>query len=200
MRPAPQHAPPLEESLGMLERSIGYTRVSLHEVAPSLLCAPTPCSRWDLATLLDHMEDGLAALTDAAALGRVDLASLPGPASPVDVVERLKLGACSLLGAWTPRARPTDVLVGDQRLGSSLLACAGALEVAVHGWDVAVACGAVLPLPDALATDLLPLVPVLVADADRPGRFADRVDVPRGASAATALLALLGRPDPMRRG
>jgi uncharacterized protein (TIGR03086 family) len=83
--------------------------------------------------------------------------------------------------------------VADRELRSDLLAAAGSLEIAVHGWDVAQACGVDRPLPAALALELLEVVPLLVSDADRPRRFAEPLDVPRGAPAGTRLLAALGR-------
>ena len=49
-------------------------------------------------------------------------------------------------------------------------------EVAVHGWDVARACGLDAPVPPALAEELLALCHLLVHDADRPTRFAGRLD------------------------
>jgi hypothetical protein len=100
--------------------------------------------------------------------------------------------ACSLLGAWSRVARDDAVMVGDRRLSSSLLACAGALEVAVHGWDVSQATGARDPIPAALARDLLPWVDVLVTDADRPDRFDFPLDGP-SIGPSSRLLMLLGR-------
>jgi uncharacterized protein (TIGR03086 family) len=196
MRSAPIHAPPLLESLGLLERAVGYARLALQDVRPSQLGNPTPCAGWGLDTLLVHMVDSLEALTEAADLGHVTLVPSPvpspGPRSPVGSVERLRVLACSLLGSWSEVARDDDVMVGDRRLVSSVVACAGALEVAVHGWDVSWATGAHRPLPAPLARDLLPWVDVFVTDGDRPSRFGPALGVPMGGP-SSRLLALLGR-------
>ena len=88
---------------------------------------------------------------------------------------------------------PGDVTVADRGLRADLLAAAGALEIAVHGWDVAQACGVDRPLPTGLALELLDVVPLFVGDADRPRRFAEPVDVPVHARPGTRLLAALGR-------
>jgi len=183
---------PLLESLELLERSIGYTRLALQEVTPAMLCLPTPCSRWRLGALLDHMGESLETLTEAADLGQVTLTAPPGPASPVDAVERLRVRACSLLGAWSRVARDDEVLVGDRPLASSLLATAGALEVAVHGWDVSQATGVREPIPAALARDLLAWVDMLVTDDDRPHRFDHPLDGP-AIGPSSRLLRRLGR-------
>lgn len=177
----------------LLERAVAYTRTSLQLVAHADLTAPTPCSRWDLLALLRHMNDALAAFTEAAAIGYVDLVPVRGTDPGAELVERLKGRACALLAAWAHHPGPGPVAVADRELRSDLLAAAGALEIAVHGWDVARACGVDRPLPPALALELLDVVPLLVRDGDRPHRFADPVDVPPHASPGTRLLAALGR-------
>lgn len=192
MRSAPIHAPPLLESLGLLERAVGYTRSSLRDVTPAMLGNRTPCLRWDLGTLLDHMVDSLATLTEAADLGTVALRVPDGEPAPVDAVQRLRVQACSLLGAWSALARDDEVMVGDRPLASSLLACAGALEVAVHGWDVGQATGHPRPLPTLLALELLPWVGVFVTEQDRPAQFAAALDVPLSGP-SSMLLARVGR-------
>jgi uncharacterized protein (TIGR03086 family) len=190
----PSHAP-LLESLEMLERAVAYTRVQLQAVTREMLCLPTPCERWRLGALLDHMADSLDALTEAADLHHVSVADRPepaGPPSPLDVVERLQVRACSLLGAWSAVARDDDVMVGDRPLSSSVLACAGALEVAVHGWDVSQATGVRAPIPAALARELLIWADVLVGDADRPERFDHPLSGP-SVGPSSRLLMSLGR-------
>ncbi|HET6165319.1 MAG TPA: maleylpyruvate isomerase family mycothiol-dependent enzyme [Marmoricola sp.] len=182
----------LGEALGMLERAVGYTRLALQHITPEMLCLPTPCSRWRLAALLDHMGESLEALTEAADLGQVAPAAPPGPPSPVDAVERLRVGACSLLGSWSAVAHDDAMTVGDRPTTSSSLARAGALEIAVHGWDVSQATGIREPIPAALARDLLPWVGDLVGDFDRPDRFDYPLDGP-AIGPSSRLLRDLGR-------
>jgi uncharacterized protein (TIGR03086 family) len=191
---APSHAP-LLESLEMLERAVGYTRVQLQAVSREMLCLPTPCEGWRLGALLEHMAESLDVLTEAADLGHVALSDVPAlecTPSPVDAVEQLRVRACSLLGAWSAVARDDAVMVGDRPLSSSLLACAGALEVAVHGWDVSQATGVRAPIPAALARDLLIWADVLVGDEDRPERFGYPITGP-SVGPSSRLVMLLGR-------
>jgi hypothetical protein len=80
-----------------------------------------------------------------------------------------------------------------------LLAAVGAVEIAVHGWDVAQACGRPRPLPPALAADLFPVARCVVADGDRGVRFAEPVGVPTRSCPGDRLVAFLGRrPGPPR--
>ena len=190
------------DGAALLERAVGYTRTSLQLAVSVDPAARTPCERWDLLTLLQHMNDALAAFTDAAEIGYVDLVPIrgagsgsahrePGPIPPL--VDALRRRACALIAAWTHHPGTGDIAVSDRELRSDLLAAAGSLEIAVHGWDVAQACGVDRPLPAALALDLLDVVPLFVGAADRPARFAERVDVPLHARPSTRLLAAVGR-------
>ena len=192
-------APPSPHRLdgpALLERAVGYTRTALQLVASADLRAATPCEAWNLLALLRHMNDSLAAFTEAAEIGYVDLVPVRGTDPAAELVDRLKKRACALLGAWAEHPGHGPVTVHDRELRSDVLAAAGALEITVHGWDVAQACGADHPVPPALALELLDIVPVLVSAADRPGRFADPVGVPLHAKPSVRLLALLGRGAP----
>ncbi len=182
----------------LLERAIGYTRVSLALVTPELMAAPTPCARWDLRSLLVHMEDSLTSLHEAGTVRRVGVRVTPRR-PPVDLVGALRARACQILAEWSAdqdRMSPggsRDVVVDGRPLTSPVLTSAGALEVTVHGWDVATACGARRPIPDDLANDLLRIAPVLVTEADRPGRFRPALGPSADASPGEKLLAYLGR-------
>jgi uncharacterized protein (TIGR03086 family) len=185
--------PPVLAGAALLERAVGYTRTSLQLVAGTPPDAPTPCARWDLRALLRHMNDSLAAFTDAADIGYVDLAPVRGADDLEGLVEGLKSRACALLAAWAHHPAAGDISVSGHELRSDLLAAAGALEIAVHGWDVARACGVDRPLPAALAIELLDVVPLFIHAEDRPARFAEPVDVPLHARPSDRLLAAVGR-------
>ena len=75
---SPDPLPDLLAGPELLERAVGYTRTSLQLVAGTDLTAPTPCARWDLLGLLRHMNDALAAFTEAAEIGYVDLVPVRG--------------------------------------------------------------------------------------------------------------------------
>jgi uncharacterized protein (TIGR03086 family) len=186
--------PPLLDGVGLLERAVDYALGSLDAVSADDLGRPTPCAEWDLRALLDHLNDSLLALHEAAALGQVypdigDYAAGPS----VDPVAVLRDRATRLVGAWTPPAPRREVAFGDLSLTTAIVTTTGALEVAVHGWDVARACDTDRTIPAGLADDILDVVPVLVAADDRPDRFAAAVEPPFGAAAGDRLVAFLGR-------
>jgi|SRR6266487_1452770 uncharacterized protein (TIGR03086 family) len=187
-------APPVA-GVALLERAVGYALGSLHLVTPAAMSRRSPCRGWDLRALLGHMDDALVALQEAVDLARVGLDSSQGdgdPAGGLDPVARLRDRACRLLGAWTS-ADGRMVSVGGRPLPATVLTSAGALEIAVHGWDVAEACGRRRPIPPPLAQELLVIAPLLVTGADRGVRFAAPVDLPSSASPSDQLIAYLGR-------
>lgn len=177
----------------LLERAIGYTLGSLHLVTREAMSEPTPCPDWDLRALLAHMNDSLVALQEAVDIGHVDLGVSQAVDPAVDPVAALRDRACALLGAWTNAGGTEEVSIQDRPLTNSIVTSAGALEIAVHGWDVAQACGRSRPIPGPIAEELLPLAPLLVTEADRPGRFAAAIRASPSAVPGERLLAFLGR-------
>jgi uncharacterized protein (TIGR03086 family) len=189
----------LTGGFALLERAMAYTLGSLQLVTPEVMAAPTPCAAWTLRALLLHMNDSLQTLHEAIACGHVDLVAHPAAdyGDPVaDPVGTLRNRACGMIGAWATDRGPTHITIADSGMPAGLVAATGAVEVAVHGWDVARACGTTRPLPPPLAAELLPLVQLIVDDTDRPHRFAAPEDVRPTATASDHLLAHLGRhPD-----
>ena len=177
----------LTGAVELLDRALAYTRGGLALITPDRLGDPTPCTRWNLAALLGHMDDGLDAFTEAAT-GSVRLR----PGEGVPRVAAIQAKACALLGWWCEHP-PPDVRVGDVPMPPALLVGTAALEITVHGWDVHQALGTGHQVPAGLAEELLPIALLTVDDADRPARFAARRAVPDDAPAARRLLAHLGR-------
>jgi len=178
----------LDEAVELLDRALAYTRVALAGVTEHALTRPTPCAGWSLDELLDHMADSLDAFTEAAT-GRVPLTSAAPPLG--DRLAGLQQRACALLGAWTA-APPGRVVVGDAPAPGSLVIATAALEITVHGWDVAQATGHALPVPEALAERLLAVARAVVTEDDRGSRFGPARPA-RGPSYEQRLLGFLGR-------
>lgn len=181
--------------VALLERAVYYALGCLQLVGVDALTHATPCPEWDLTALLWHLDDTLVAMLEGVTGRRVELGdawgTLPPVGDPVGVVRshaRELIGACSR----AEQSRRTVAIAGLP-ISTALVATTGAIEIAVHGWDVAQSCGRHRPLPPRLATELLELVPLFVTGPDRPGRFGAPVELPRGASPADRLVAFLGR-------
>ncbi len=190
-------APAIARRASLLEAAVAYTSSTLPLAAASSPDLRTPCGDWALVDLLLHMDDALEAFHEAAG-GHVSPPVPRHPASPGALVQRLRFSACRLLAAWSHPV-PACVDVGELPLPTTVLLDAAALEIAVHGWDVAVTTGGP-PLPDSLAGRLLPVVDRVVDRGDvGPGRrFAAPAPLPPVAPLDVVLLARVGRRAPQR--
>jgi uncharacterized protein (TIGR03086 family) len=178
----------------LLEQAVGYALATAALATPRLLPRATPCAGWDLRALVLHVGDSLGVLTDALQAGQVGDGPLPGhgPTTEADPVACLRRQARDLLGACAS-AEERLVAIADRELTASMVTAAGAIEIAVHGWDISAACGARQPVPPGLAAALLPLAPLLIPRTTRAGLFADPVPVPEAACPGDRLVAFLGR-------
>jgi uncharacterized protein (TIGR03086 family) len=185
-------------AIGLLVGAISYMLGVCAPIGPAEMTLPTPCADWDLAMLLGHLCQSMADLETALRTGRLDLEE---PASAGgDPVEALRDLAAQLLCAGYCFGGPERfVAVGGLPMPAGLVACTGAVEIAVHGWDVSAARARAgrntdvrgTPIPAGLAARMLGLSPLLVAG--REGLFAVPVEVPAQASPGDRLVGYLGR-------
>jgi uncharacterized protein (TIGR03086 family) len=179
----------------LLEPAIGYALTAAAAVTPEFLSCATPCRGWDLRTLLRHACESLAAICEGIDAGCIGLyPDAEGADVASDPARAFRDGAAQLLRASAAPVREHEVVhIADRLLPASAMASAGALEIAVHGWDISRACGRCQPIPRALAADLLAIAPLLIPNADRHPLFAAPVSVPPEASPSDRLAAFLGR-------
>jgi uncharacterized protein (TIGR03086 family) len=181
---------------GLLEHAVSYTLATAGQATPQLLPLPTPCEQWDLQALLAHVSDSLAVLAEAMTARQIGLGPPPThePAADADPVACLRRRARGLLAACAAAsAEERLVAIADRELTTSMITATGAIEIAVHGWDISAACGIPRPIPPPLAAALLPLAPLLIPRATRAGLFAAPVSVPESACPGDRLVAFLGR-------
>jgi len=169
-------------------------------VAADQLAAPTPCSDWTVAQVLQHAAGDQRAYAQAITgtdgpdgdpfdpSGELDgdVEALVGPA----------IAASSRAFATVDAAATTPVPVPPGQLPGSEAAAAAALDAGVHAWDLAVATGQPSPLDDDLAAPLLDLARRLVEPLRQWGAYAAAVpagpDVP-AEPVVDELLRYLGR-------
>ncbi|QPP08509.1 TIGR03086 family protein [Streptomyces bathyalis] len=186
----------------LLERALGYALCAVRPVTAPALNRRTPCGRWDLRALLWHTSDSLAALCEGIEDGYVGLEPPPAPAGggvgrgADDPASAFRAAASRLMGAWAGSGSPAGRLVAidDMPLTAAALARTGALEIAVHGWDIAQATGLPRPVPAALATELMRTARQLVPRPEaRHPLFGAPIRVPAEADPSDRLVAFLGR-------
>ena len=186
----------------LLEQAISYAGRSVLDVTPALLPRPTPCRGWNLGMLLRHASESLAALHEGTVTGHVALTSAtPDRDLAADPARAFCDRAGRLLAARAtagPRHQVFDI--GDLPLPAIAMECAGAIEIAVHGWDIAQACGHNRPIPDALAASLLAIAPLLIPEAGRHPLFSPPLTAAARACLGDRLVAYLGRNPPTQLG
>ena len=207
----------LSGATGLLAGAISYALGVCALIEPGEMSLPTPCADWDLGMLLAHLGDSMADLEMALRTGYLDPEGPPEQAAgdPVEVLrDRAARLLCACYGYGIQEIPESFVTVGGLPLPAGLVACTGAVEIAVHGWDVSAArgrasraggrgvggaggtggaggAGGAEPIPAALARRMLRLCPLLVAG--REGLFALPVELPAGASPGDQLVGYLGR-------
>ncbi|MCW2762245.1 MAG: hypothetical protein JWR85_2446 [Marmoricola sp.] len=180
-------------SVAVLDSAVTWTHSCLQLARVSPLSLPTPCDGWDLGQLLAHMDESLVAIGEAASLGHVSVDPQPLPPGSGELVDRIVQRACRTRAAWQRRITSAPVGVGDLALGRDTIALVGALEIAVHGWDVARATGDQRQLPEDLAVRLYDVALAVVTPTERGRRFAPAVPVAASEPTSVRLLAHLGR-------
>jgi len=181
----------------LLEQAISYAGRSVLDVTPALLPRPTPCRGWNLGMLLSHASESLAALHDGTVTGHVALISAtPDRDLAADPVRTFCDRAGRLLAARAIAGPRQALDIGDLPLPAIAMECAGAIEIAVHGWDISQACGHNRPIPDALAASLLAIVPLLIGESGRQPLFSPPVTAASRAGPGDRLVAYLGRKPP----
>ena len=180
-------------SVAVLDSAVTWTHDCLQLARSSPLRLSTPCDDWDLGQLLAHMQDSLDAFAESAQLGHVDVGSRPADPDASRIIDRLIQRACATRAAWHQRITSAPIGVDDLRLGRDTVVLVGALEIGVHGWDVARATGQARQMPEDLAVRLYDVALAVVAPEERGHRFGPAVPVSAAAPASTRLLAHLGR-------
>jgi len=190
----------------LLDQAISYAARSVLDVRPALLPRPTPCRGWNLDMLLRHASESLAALHDGTVTGHVALIpAVPDRDPAADPARTFCDRASRLLAARAATGRGRQVLdIGDLPLPAIAMECAGAIEIAVHGWDISQACGQNGPIPDPLAATLLAIAPLLIPETGRHPLFSPPVRATAQARPGDRLVAFLGRkplagPQPLAR-
>ncbi|MFD9461285.1 TIGR03086 family metal-binding protein [Streptomyces sp. NPDC060027] len=185
------------EGIELLTRAHARLRDVVAGVPAGAWGAPTPCSEWTVRQVLNH------ARLDQQAYGAAITGSGWPDGDPFHPVDGLEADAAAALdkvladvadvyGGLSADAEEVATPLGPLPFG--VAAAAGAMDAAVHAWDIAVATGQESPLDDDLAAGI-GLAADRLADHLRNafGVFAAAREVPEGAGRAEALLAFLGR-------
>jgi uncharacterized protein (TIGR03086 family) len=158
----------------------------LDEIEPSDLSAPTPCTDYDIAALLDHLTRSMVLLAGSAGVRlEAPVSGAPG--------QRVVVLAEATGRAWDERGLDGEVVVGSRTRPAALAHAIVLLELVVHGWDLAAALGRPYSVDDEVVDHLLGHVPLLITPDKRGHGFAPEVPVPADAAPLARLIAVTGR-------
>ena len=158
--------------------------------------APTPCTEWDLRTLLNHTILWTAYSAERRArdeplpdgLTSTDFTAQPGYAEAYAAQLDKAVAAWSDPDAWTRELNVMGNPTPSDGVGALLVA-----EMVLHGWDIAKATGQDYRCDDAVARNVLKTVEAQGELFRQYQGFAAIVPVPDDAAAFDRALALSGR-------
>lgn len=185
------------EGIELLTLSHERLRAVTAGVPEGAWSAPTPCSEWTVAQVLEHArldQQAYGAAVTGTGWPEADPFH-PAGAVGVDATAELDKVLSGVAGVYAELpADAQEVATPLGPLPPLVAAAAAAMDAAVHAWDIAVATGQASPLDDALAGGVR-LAADRLADhlRDSFGVFAPAREVPEDAGAAESLLAFLGR-------
>ncbi|MBE8526017.1 maleylpyruvate isomerase family mycothiol-dependent enzyme [Amycolatopsis sp. H6(2020)] len=177
----------------MLAAALDHAVASAGEVGLADLGRPSGCVGWTVAEVLAHLVRSLRCVATSLASGAVPPIPVPpeGPFTARSLRRDLGQAAAALTVAATDLRGRRSVAVDGLPLACHQLIVVGAIEAAVHGWDVDQA----RAIPGELAGRLLAELPSVLDRGIRRGVFAEPVALPVGRPAGERLLAALGRDD-----
>lgn len=182
----------------LVSRAADYACGAADTVSAELLSRPTPCSRWNLQMLLRHTCESVAALHEGLTTGRVALFPPSGNQQPSDLTCLLRERLSMLVEQWSVTDGGRAVTVAGQDITVPVMAGVAALEIAVHGWDIAQTGGDERSIPADLARELLCIAAELLSDDNRHPLFAPAIPAAETTCPGDELLAFLGRrPGPV---
>lgn len=187
------------DPLTLLSAALDQTGAIIVGIRDDQQHLPTPCRSWDVTELVAHLVHDLTQFTERASGGTPDW-SAPSATVEGNPVDAYRSGANALVQAWraagdlsgtiempgmgeVPKRSPLDMQIA---------------ELAVHGWDLAVATGQSRDLnPEvggaALTWGRTALGPQFRGGEDEGKAFGPEVDLPQDAPLYDRLAAFFGR-------
>src|ERR1700731_3170071 len=164
--------------------------------AGTALDQKTPCTDWDLRTLLNHMILWTSYSAERRAYGESvaeELRTKDFPAEP-GYAQAYQAQIAKAVDAWSkPEAWEGDRNVMGSATPAADIAAMLIAEMVLHGWDIAKATGQDYHCDDAVARDVLKTVKAQGELFRQYQGFAAIVRVPDDATALDRALALSGR-------
>jgi len=193
---------------GYLEPVLDQLAEVVQHTTPDTLGGPTPCRRYDVSTLRDHVLGWLqffaAAFADPARTGqRPDPDGYHAADDDRDLADVVRGSSRTLLDAVRGGVLDGQVVVSQSRMDGPAAFGMVLGEYLVHGWDLAVAVGAPWTPPEQACETALEFFQGMVQPeyrGEEGGFFGEEVPVAPDAPALERLLGFAGRRPDWTRG
>lgn len=183
------------DPLTRLQAGVDQAAVVMDGIRPADYDAPTPCPEWNVRTLMNHMVGALVMFREVAAQGQVDPALLAKDHLGDDPAGSLRSAGAAAVAGWSAPGKldgtanlPFGELPAPFALGLP------AMDMLVHGWDLATATGQTVEWNPELVRDVLAYSEETFVDPKMRGTdFGPPVPVDDDADEMTRLVSFLGR-------
>jgi uncharacterized protein (TIGR03086 family) len=180
-------APEPMDKLNAAEASLAVCQRVLREVRTTDGTAPTPCAKFTVDDLIEHL---LGSLSHLGAMAGAEA----GVSTSGQVEARVADVAQPTLEAWRKRGIDGTVPFGGGEMPASMAVNILSVEFLVHAWDFARATSQDVAVSEALGEYVLGLARELISPQLRDGdRFAAEIEIGPDAGAIDRLLAFTGR-------
>jgi uncharacterized protein (TIGR03086 family) len=185
------------QSVSDLGRALDQAQSVLSGVTPSQFSETTPCAKWNVKDLSNHMVGG-AMMFGMVTRGETtpEMTDVPDFTSG-DIVSTFDAARKSVLAAWEePDVFEREMVFPFATLPAEMAARVQLMEVVLHTWELAQATGQVGSLDDSLAETVLTFAGAIAPDSLRNAEgepFAFVVAEPDSAPPYAKLAALMGR-------
>jgi uncharacterized protein (TIGR03086 family) len=177
-------------------RALDATGVVVDGVTRDQWDLPTPCTGWDVATLLNHVIAGNWWAAELAAGATIESVGdrLDGDVIGDDAGAAYRKSAAAAAAVFeAPGAMEAPCAVSYGPVPGSVYAGHRFVDVLLHGWDLAVASGQYAHLDPELAAAAMELLSAQEDMVRSSGLFGEQLEVPANAGAEAKLLAFVGR-------
>jgi uncharacterized protein (TIGR03086 family) len=175
-----------------IDRATAFAAENVNRVRPDDLSKSTPCTKFDVRMLLNHM---IGNLDMAATAARGEKASFPEGdqfgSDPGAAYEERRQDLLSGVRGAGALERDWELPFGT--LAGSMMASILFMEHLTHGWDVAKATGQDTTMPGDLVTECMALALPMDELLRTPGVCGPAVRVPETASSQDKFIAFMGR-------
>jgi uncharacterized protein (TIGR03086 family) len=173
--------PTAQQTIDVLSRAIDQAAEVLSAVPADRLADPTPCSDWDVASLVAHLVATPGNFVTMARGGQPDWSAKPP--LPDDWTAEFRSSADGLLRMWRQAGDAATPQAVDWQTA----------ELAVHTWDLARATGQSTDLDPEVAQRGLDFMSGALSPDNRGEAFAPAVQLPGDAPVYDRLAAFAGR-------